>query len=90
MDFADKLDMMDDDCDIQGFLIDDPSMTNADHIRSMSDEELAYFIKCCMFNDFKPACKKATFFTAQHRPECEELCVNCIGGWLRQPWEDAE
>lgn len=35
MDYADKLDMMDDDCDIQGYPIDDcePTTTNADHIR---------------------------------------------------------
>lgn len=50
----------------------------------MSDEELAYFLKCCMFNDFKPPCKKSTFFTAQHKPECEEGCTECIMGWLRQ------
>ena len=44
MDFADKLDMMDDDCDIQGFPIDEPPITNADHIRGMSDEELAKWL----------------------------------------------
>ena len=37
-------------------------MTNADRIRSMSDEELAMYIKELMFNDFKPACKKSAFF----------------------------
>lgn len=59
-------------------------ISNAGCIREMSDEELAYFLKCCMFNDFKPPCKKSTFFTAQHKPECEEGCTECIMGWLRQ------
>ena len=60
-------------------------MTNADRIRAMSDEELAGFIKRLMFSDFKPACKKSTFFSAEHKPECDEDCVLCIMDWLRQP-----
>lgn len=65
-------------------------MTNADRIRAMSDEELAYFLKCCMYNDFKPPCKKSTFFSALHRPDCEENCTECICEWLQQPAEDKE
>lgn len=37
-----------------------------------------------MFSDFKPACKKSTFFSAEHKPECDEDCVLCITYWLRQ------
>lgn len=62
--------------------------TNSDIIRRMSDEELACFLKRCMFDDFKPPCKKATFFTAENRPDCDENCVACIKGWLRQPAEE--
>lgn len=62
--------------------------TNADRIRDSSDEQLALFCKELMFNDFKPACKKATFFSAEHKPECEEDCVSCIFGWLQQAVEE--
>lgn len=60
------------------------TITNADRIRAMSDEELAGFIKRLIFSDFKPACKKSTFFSAEHKPECDEDCVLCITYWLRQ------
>ena len=45
------------------------AVSRADRIRSMSDEELAMYIKELMFNDFKPACKKSAFFSAEHKPE---------------------
>ena len=63
-------------------------MTNAQKIRAMSNEEMAGFIKALMFSDFKPACKKSTFFSAEHKPECDEDCVSCIMDWLRQPVEE--
>ena len=63
-------------------------MTNADRIRSMSDEELAMYIKELMFNDFKPACKKSAFFSAEHKPECDEDCASCLLHWLQQPEEE--
>lgn len=67
----------------------DPEIiTNADRIRAMSNEEMAGFIKALMFSDFKPACKKSTFFSAEHKPECDEDCVSCIMDWLRQPVEE--
>ena len=41
MDYTDKLDMMDDDCDIQGYQIcKDPIIINFDYIYTISDEEL--------------------------------------------------
>ena len=63
-------------------------MTNADRIRSMSDEKLAMYIKELMFNDFKPACKKSAFFSAEHKPECDEDCASCLLHWLQQPEEE--
>lgn len=65
-----------------------PPMTNADRIRVKTDEELAWFIKELMFNDFKPSCKKTSFFSAEHKPECEEDCVSCILQWLQLPAEE--
>ena len=62
--------------------------TAADRIRTMSDDELARFIKALMFNDFKPACKKSIFFSAEDKPECNEDCVSCIKNWLRTSEEE--
>lgn len=62
-------------------------MNNADRFRAMDDEQLALFFKELMFNDFKPACKKSTFFSAERKPECEEDCVSCILKLLQQPAE---
>lgn len=62
--------------------------SHADRIRSMSDEELAEFLKAEMFNDFKPSCKNSTFFSAESKPECNTDCISCIKNWLRQPAED--
>lgn len=64
------------------------ALSYADRIRASSDEQLALFFKELMFNDFKPACKKSTFFSAEHKPECEEDCVSCILKLLQQPAEE--
>lgn len=67
----------------------DPEIAiNADRIRAMSNAEMARFIKALMFSDFKPDCKKSTFFSAEHKPECDEDCVSCIMDWLHQPAEE--
>ena len=53
--------------------------TNADRIRSMSDEELAEII----------ACPKGLF----DRMECFEYsrhCEDCVLEWLQQPAEETE
>lgn len=64
-------------------------ITNADHIRSMSDEELAEFINCCTSGDGAPDfCRRL--------PECDddlesdtlipfERCNQCLLYWLRHP-----
>lgn len=59
-------------------------MTNEELIRTYNTERLAYFLKECMFNDFKPPCKRSIFFTAEIPPECFSMnCVKCIIDWLR-------
>ena len=65
-------------------------LSYADRIRASSDEHLALFFKELMFNDFKPACKKSTFFCAEHKPECDEDCVSCILRLLQQPADGEE
>lgn len=49
-----------------------PVMTNADRIRSMTDEELAEFLSY--------GCPCPT-------ENCRPSCVYCIGNWLKQPAE---
>lgn len=70
-------------------------MTNADHIRSMTDEELATILYS-VFNidDLKiPFCK--------NKPECNELmdadkeipesmCLRCMLDWLKRPYKEDE
>lgn len=57
--------------------------TNADHIRSMSDEELAQFIPNWSYTD---ACK-----CGEHYVDCNNECEKCVADWLQQPAkEDAE
>lgn len=59
-------------------------MTNADRIRAMSDEELAYFI-----SDIADTCERNT--------ECNQHCCGCVESyceyarcldWLQQPAEE--
>ena len=65
--------------------------TNADRIRSMSDEQLAGFL--CLFHGLEDQIK-----FCQNLPECESLlytedgipeekCVGCLLLWLKQPSE---
>ena len=67
-------------------------MTNADRIRSMSDEELAEFINLCTSSEDAPNfCRRL--------PECAadleadtliplERCGMCLLHWLRKPAEE--
>lgn len=63
-------------------------LSNADRIRSMTDEELAVIIAAEFTSEQIPFCKS--------KPECEklldedkdipeEMCVECVVEWLRQP-----
>ena len=53
-------------------------MTNADHIRSMTDEELAYLMAM-------PHCDRRT------TDECRGFhgeCPSCVLDWLKQPYKE--
>lgn len=58
--------------------------TNEDIIKEMSTSELAKFIYESMYYDFKPACKRSNFFSADHKPSCNDNCIECITVWLKQ------
>ena len=50
--------------------------TNADHIRSMTDEELAAYILCP--RDLDP-----------RKTVCTDLtCIECAKDWLKQPYKE--
>lgn len=49
-------------------------MTNADRIRAMSDEELAYWVMCS-HGDVEP-------------DSCPKGCMKCTLEWLKQPAEE--
>lgn len=61
------------------------TMTNADKIRAMSDEELGEFIISISDEGWPFAC--------QNKPECHNgapdgLCNKCFMDWLRKPAEE--
>ena len=51
--------------------------TNADHIRSMTDEELERFLTQSVLQQ----CPCPT-------RDCEALCNDCILNWLKQPYKE--
>lgn len=53
-------------------------MTNAQKIRSMSDEELAQFIPNWSYTK---ACKS----DGQRFVDCNNECEKCVADWLQQP-----
>ena len=59
------------------FEIVEAPKTNADRIRAMTDEELAYLIRCGV-------CE----LIGATQDHCEtNTCVDCVLGWLQQPAE---
>ena len=87
MDYADKLDLMDDDCDVQGFPIcKDSVVTNGDRVRAMGDEELASWI-----TDISACYQEKIACTGKPRKasgKCDGKCKSNRLDWLRQPYEE--
>lgn len=66
-------------------------MTNADRIRSMTDEELADFMSEHSIEDFcylicGGDCKAVATFNKTSGQRCREIVAN----WLKQPYKEAE
>ena len=51
--------------------------TNADHIRSVTDEELAAYLAQAVLQQCPCPTK-----------DCEALCNDCILNWLKQPYKE--
>lgn len=67
------------------------SKTNADHIRAMSDEELAKMINA--FNDYFGMCNRSQIEVACMGCELHDVCCLHRGealDWLRQPAKDGD
>lgn len=56
-------------------------LTNADHIRSMTDEELAKFIPNWSYTD---ACELGDRYV-----DCNSECENCVAEWLKKDYKEA-
>lgn len=54
--------------------------TNADHIRSMTDEELADFISNLSYTD--------AWKCGEHYVDCNNECEKCVAEWLKQPYKE--
>ena len=73
----------DSECSTFNREVADKPMTNADHIRAMSDEELAVFLS----RDLKETCDYCQL--AVFEGACTEtLCDDAMMKWLRQPAEE--
>ena len=61
--------------------------TNADHIRSMTDEELAVFLEgfgvCHYCHEYEEAS-----FVEYGIPDCDGDCERHILDWLKQPYKE--
>ena len=58
-------------------------MTNADKIRSMTDEELAEFIKNTRFDCEYNCVARDKFFNSEEDEDCIEDCQGYILKWLK-------
>lgn len=61
-------------------------LTNADHIRHMTDEELAKFLLEIMSNS---VCFGEGMFPYHPCPQDQD-CEKCGLGWLKQPYKEAK
>lgn len=61
--------------------------TNADHIRAMSDEELARFLDCVHADPCSSCCGNLYWCRRNNAPE--PVCKNHFLEWLQQPVEAA-
>lgn len=64
--------------------------TNADHIRSMSDEELAEWLDedlgCCCYCSEDARLENEPLLRGE---KCDEQCEKHLLDWLKQPYEGA-
>lgn len=65
-----------------------PDCTNADRIRSMTDDQLHKFIVSLTYDGWTFACSNPP--ECDPAPENEHKCAECLKRWLQQPAEECE
>ena len=60
-------------------------MTNAQRIRSMTDEELAVFLECFTVCHYCSEYEEASF-VENGVPDCDGDCKQHLSDWLKQPY----
>lgn len=60
--------------------------TNADHIRSMTDEELAVFLECFEVCHYCPEHERLENEPLLRGERCDEDCEKHMLDWLKQPY----
>ena len=62
--------------------------TNADHIRSMTDEELAVFLECFEVCHYCSEHERLENEPLLRGDVCDEDCENHMLDWLKQPYKE--
>ena len=64
------------------------ALSNADRIRSMSDEELAVFLECFGVCHYCPEHERLENEPLLRGERCDEDCEKHMLDWLKQPYEE--
>ena len=67
-----------------------PRITNADHIRSMTDEELAEFLECFGVCHYCSEHERLENEPLLRGERCDDNCEKHMLDWLKQPYKEAE
>lgn len=62
--------------------------SNADHIRSMTDEELAKFLECFGVCHYCPEHERLENEPLLRGERCDEDCEKHMLDWLKQPYKE--
>lgn len=62
--------------------------TNADHIRSMTDEELAVFLECFGVCHYCPEHERLENEPLLRGERCDEDCEKHLLDWLKHPYKE--
>lgn len=62
--------------------------TNADHIRSMTDEEMAVFLECFEVCHYCPEHERLENEPLLRGERCDEDCEKHMLDWLKQPYKE--
>ena len=73
--------------DDSGGVYREAPITNADHIRSMTDDELAVFLECFGVCHYCPEHERLENEPLLRGERCDEDCEKHMLDWLKQPYK---